>query len=300
MTHNNTHASVLIDVPLVAQLITAQFPEWANLPVTPVELSGCDNRTFHLGNEMTVRLPSARRYAAQVRKEHNWLPKLAPHLPLPIPVPLAMGKPSHEYPWHWSIYQWLEGDNATIERIDDLDQFAGDLAAFLKTLQRVDPSDGPHAGRHNFFRGGPLSIYDAETRDSIAALGNHLDIEAVTAVWETALQSVWDGIPVWVHGDVASGNLLVRRGRLSAVIDFGCTAIGDPACDMALAWTLLSATSRAVFRNELSVDDGTWARGRGWTLWKALITVRKHRQNNPQEASEAQRVIEELLTDYDN
>ena len=209
-----------IDVSLVSRLVATQFPQWAHLPIKPVEFGGWDNRTFHLGEQMTVRLPSAAAYALQVEKEQRWLPRLAPHLPLPIPVPLAMGQPAAGYPWHWSVYRWLDGEIATIERIADLPQFAIDLAQFLVALYRIDPTGGPPPGPHNFFRGGPLTVYDGETRQAIAALDGTIDTDAATAVWEAALAATWRGSPVWVHGDVAAGNLLVtgrpaeRRDRL--------------------------------------------------------------------------------------
>src|SRR4051812_13599063 len=158
---------VNIDVSLVGRLVATQFPHWADLPIEPVEFGGWDNRTFHLGRDMTGRLPSAAAYALQVEKEHRWLPKLAPLLPLPIPVPLAMGRPADAYPWHWSVYRWLDGEIATIERIADLPQFATTLAEFLIALQRIDAAGGPPPGRHNFFRGGPLTVYDGETRQAI-------------------------------------------------------------------------------------------------------------------------------------
>jgi aminoglycoside phosphotransferase (APT) family kinase protein len=236
-----------INVALVHQLVAAQFPQWADLPIKPVESGGWDNRTFHLGADMTVRLPSAEGYALQVEKEHRWLPRLAPLLPLPIPVPLAKGFPDNDYPWHWSIYQWIEGENAMIDRIADLPQFAITLAQFLATLQRIDPTDGPAPGQHSAFRGAPLAVYDTDTRNAIAVLDGKIDTNAATAVWETALQATWNGSPVWFHGDVAAGNLLVKDGQLSAVIDFGCSGVGDPACDLTIAWTLLSGESREAF-----------------------------------------------------
>jgi aminoglycoside phosphotransferase (APT) family kinase protein len=288
-----------IDVSLVRELVAAQFPQWADLPIRPVQLSGWDNRTFHLGEHMSVRLPSGAAYAQQVEKEQRWLPRLAPLLPLPIPVPLAMGRPAAGYPWHWSIYRWMEGEHATIERIADLSQFAKTLARFLIALQRIDAAGGPAPGRHNFFRGGPLKVYDGETRQAIAALGDRIDADAVAAVWEAALTATWYGSPVWVHGDVSAGNLLVKRGRLSAVIDFGSSAVGDPACDLAIAWTLLRGESRDAFRAALPLDRATWARGRGWTLWKGLITLAEHLDTNPLEAGEARSVIDEVLADHE-
>ncbi len=281
----------------MGQLVAAQFPRWADLPIKPVEFDGWDNRIFRLGEDMLVRLPSAEAYTPQVEKEHRWLPRLAPLLPLPIPVPLAMGTPADGYPWHWSVYQWLDGENATIERIADLHQFATTLAQFLAALQRIDPAGGPPPGPHNFFRGGPLAIYDSETRDAIAALDGKIDTGAVTAMWEAALKATWHGTPVWLHGDVSAANLLVRKGRLSAVIDFGCSGVGDPACDLTIAWTLFSGKSREAFCAALPVDSATWARGRGWALWKGLITLAEHINTNPLEAGKARRVIDEVLAD---
>jgi aminoglycoside phosphotransferase (APT) family kinase protein len=287
-----------INVALVGRLIAVQFPQWADLPIEPVEVDGWDNTTFRLGARMTARLPSAARYAPQVEKEHRWLPKLAPLLPLPIPDPLAKGVPGEGYPFNWSVYRWLEGETATAGRIADLRQFATALADFLTALQRIDSAGGPPPGRHNFFRGGPLTVYDAETRQAIAALDSRIDTDAASAVWETALAATWYGSPVWLHGDVAAGNLLVKGGRLSAVIDFGTSGVGDPSCDLAIAWTLFGGESRDAFRAALQLDDATWARGRGWTLWKGLITLAEHIDTNPLEAGKARRVIDEVLADH--
>ncbi len=299
MTKGNPRPErVRIDAYLVRRLVAAQFPRWADLPVRPVEADGWDNRTFHLGPRMTVRLPSAAQYALQVEKEHRWLPKLAPLLPLPIPIPLAKGAPADGYPWPWSVYRWLEGETAGVGCIADLRRFATDLAEFLNALGRIDPAGGPPPGRHNFFRGGPLAVYDAETRRAITALIGRIDTDAASAVWEAALGAEWDGSPVWFHGDVASGNLLVEGGRLSAVIDFGTSGVGDPACDLAIAWTLIAGESRDAFRATLRPDDATWARGRGWTLWKALITLAEHVDTDPSQAAEARRVIYEVLVDH--
>lgn len=286
-----------ISVPLVRVLVGEQFPQFSHLPIKPVETSGWDNRTFRLGADMTVRLPSAEAYAAQVEKEQRWLPRLAPLLPLPIPVPLAMGIPAGGYPWHWSIYRWIDGANASIDGIADPNQFPTALAQFLIALQRIDPAGGPSPGRHNFFRGGALAIYDAETRRAIATLDGKVDANAVTAVWEAALQATWHGSPVWLHGDVSAANLLVNNGRLSAVIDFGSSGVGDPACDLTIAWTLFSRESREAFRAALPVDGATWARARGWAVWKGLITIAEHMITNPIKAGQARRVIEDVIAD---
>jgi aminoglycoside phosphotransferase (APT) family kinase protein len=287
-----------IDVSLVSRLVARQFPQWAHLSVRPVQPSGWDNRTFRLGDEMVVRLPSAEGYVAQVEKEHRWLPRLAPHLPLAIPIPLAMGLPDHEYPWAWSVYHWIDGERASVERIGDLRAFANDLARFITALQQVDPTDVPVPKPHNFLRGGPLPTYDREMRQAIAGLDGRIDTGAATEVWDAALATIWRDSPVWVHGDLTTGNMLVQQGRLRAVIDFGCSGVGDPACDLVIAWTLLSGESRNAFRTTLTADGATWARGRGWALWKALATLVDHKDTDPVQAEGARRVINEILSDY--
>jgi aminoglycoside phosphotransferase (APT) family kinase protein len=286
---------------LVSRLVAEQFPDWAHLPVREVEHEGWDNRTFRLGETMSVRLPSADRYAAQVEKEHLWLPRLAAHLPAAIPEPLAVGVPSSEFPRPWSVYRWVPGEPATVGLVDDLARLAEEVAGFLEALQRVDARGGPAAGSHSFFRGGPLATYDAETRETVARLGDAIDDGAVLAVWDEAVVSRWEDPPVWVHGDVVPSNLLVQDGRLSAVIDFGCSAVGDPACDLAIAWTFFEGESREAFRDRLGPDDGTWARGRGWALWKALLTLARPDVGDPMRARRfgwrvgPREVIEEVL-----
>jgi aminoglycoside phosphotransferase (APT) family kinase protein len=289
---------VSIDVSLIQRLIADQFPEWAGLPVKPVEFSGWDNRTFHLGEHMTVRLPSDEEYSQQVEKEQLWLPKLAPQLPLPIPTPLAMGKPGEGYPCHWSIYNWIDGNTASIERISNLQQFATALAEFLVALQKCNAIGGPVAGQHNFYRGGELATYDAEARQAITILENKIDSDTVTELWNTALASIWSRSPVWVHGDIAIGNLLVDQGQLSAVIDFGQLCIGDPACDLAITWTFFKGESRDAFRAAISLDRATWERARGWTLWKALIVYAGLPGTNPLEAERSRQIINEVLEDH--
>lgn len=292
---------------VAARLVAAQFPQWANLPVVPVALDGWDNTTFRLGDELCVRLPSADAYVAQIEKEHRWLPVLARRLPLPIPEPVAKGRPGGGFPRPWSVYRWIEGDPASTDRIADLTEFAADLAAFLAALYAIDASGGPPAGAHSFFRGGPLDTYDAQSRASIERLADDIDIEAATEVWDAALASTWNGPPVWVHGDVAASNLLVTEGRLRAVIDFGCSAVGDPACDLVMAWTFFAGESAEVFRSGLRFDDVTWARARGWALWKALITLAREKDGGEDADATARRfgwrtgareIIDLVLTDH--
>lgn len=289
---------MIIDSSLVQRLIAAQFPEWADLEVKPVACGGWDNRTFHLGDHMSVRLPSAEAYASKVKKEQHWLPRLAPHLPLPIPTPLAMGKPGEGYPWPWSVYHWIEGETAAVERITDLTQFAIGLASFLKALQLCDTHGAPVGGPHNFYRGANIAIYDDQTRRAIDILGDKIDRITVTTLWNEALSTSWQASPVWIHGDVAVGNLLVDQGRLSAVIDFGGMGIGDPACDLAMAWTFFKEESREVFYTTLCLDHDTWIRGQGWALWKALIIVANLVETNALEIKKAWGIIDELSRNY--
>ena len=288
----------MIDVALARRLIDRQFPQWSHLPIAAVEFDGWDNRTFRLGCDLTLRLPSGDWYAQQVDKEQEWLPVLAPQLPLPIPTPVARGEPDDEFPYPWSVYRWLDGELASKARIDDLPAFATTLATFLNALRCVDATGGPAPGEHNFYRGGPLSTYEDETLQAIDALGDEIPAEAVKRVWDDAMATSWDRAPVWLHGDVATGNLLVRDGRLAAVLDFGSSGVGDPACDVVIAWTFLSGESRARFRAELDVDSATWSRGRGWALWKALISLVGHLEHDSPDAALARRDIEQILADY--
>jgi aminoglycoside phosphotransferase (APT) family kinase protein len=286
-----------VDVALVRRLIATQLPHWAHLPVRPVPAEGWDNRTFRLGATMLVRLPSAAAYALAVEKEQRWLPVLAPHLPLPIPVPLAEGEPGEGYPHPWSVYRWLDGEPASMAAIADADSFAVALADFLAALQRIDPAGGPTPGQHNWFRGGSLQTYDRQMMHAVQKLDDRTMRDAVAEIWQTALHAAWDGRPVWFHGDVASGNLLVAEGVLTAVIDFGTCGVGDPSCDLAIAWTFLSGSSRAALRTSLSVDTATWTRGRGWALWKAVVTYTKAASTKDAQAVRAKHVIDQIIAE---
>ncbi|ADB33750.1 aminoglycoside phosphotransferase [Kribbella flavida DSM 17836] len=287
-----------IDAGLVKRLVKAQFPQWAELPVEPVKVDGWDNRTYRLGDGMTVRLPTAAAYAPAVAKENEWLPRLAPQLPVAVPEVLGRGVPGEGYGFDWSIRRWLPGETAAPERIDDLAAFAVSVAEFVLALQRCDATGGPVAAAHSFYRGAPPAYYDDETRRALVALDGRVDTAAATEVWEAALASTWDGPPTWFHGDIAGGNLLVENGRLSAVIDFGTSGVGDPACDLVIAWTLLSGESRAAFRRTVAQDAGTWSRARGWALWKALIVLAETIDTDPQTAGSFRRVIDEVLADH--
>jgi aminoglycoside phosphotransferase (APT) family kinase protein len=299
MTAVNMHANeVHTDAQLVRRLLAAQFPQWANLPLTPVPSAGTDNALYRLGDDMVVRLPRIDWAIGQADKERRWLPVLAPHLPLAVPEQLAMGKPGAGYPWPWSIYRWLPGDSATLERLDDPRQAAAQLAQFITALWQIDTMGGLPAAEHNL-RGAPLALRDGPTREAIAALDGVMDAQAATAVWEAALEAPeWERDPVWFHGDMLSGNVLVEQGRLSAVIDFGGLAVGDPACDLMIAWSLFSGASREAFRVEVAVDEATWLRGRGHALSQAVIFIPYYWHTNPIGVKSARRMIEELLAEY--
>lgn len=288
-----------ITVSLVIELIEEQFPHWAHLPVSKVKFGGLDNMTFHLGKEMSIRLPSAEAYAQQARKEHKWLPFLTTGLSFSIPERLAMGQPSKKYPCYWTVYRWIEGERADVLRRDAFAQFAVDLAQFLRDLHKIDSTGGPQAGAHNFYRGDSPSVYDSETRVAISQLQDFIDVSGTTNVWERAVSSSWDKTPVWVHGDFTVGNILVDGDRLIAVIDFGCMSIGDPACDLVIAWNFLTKESREIFKSHLELDSDTWARARGWALWKALITLASLEDRACTRALKLKKVIHDILNEHE-
>lgn len=277
------------DAALVRRLLAAQFPRWADLPIAPVPSAGTDNALYRLGDDYVVRLPRILRAAETMEKEVEWVPRLAPLLPLPVSVPLAQGTPSDGFPWLWTVCPWLDGETATTTRDADSRQLARDLAGFIAALWHIDPTDGPPPGPHNFYRGCPLALRDASTREAIAALDGLLDTAKATAAW--------DRTPVWLHGDLQAGNLLVQRGRLNAVIDFGGLGVGDPACDVMVAWSFFTADARAAFRAALAVDDATWARGRGWALSFGLIALPYYLHTNPTLAAIARHTIAEALAE---
>lgn len=254
-----------IDEALVRSLVAEQFPQYSGLPVSAVTPGGNDNRTFRIGAHVSARLPSAAGYALAVEKEHRWLPVLARELSVAIPVLVGLGAPAADYPWSWSLNRWLPGNDLLSVEDVDATGLAASLGRFLKALHGIDGSDGPPAGEHSFYRGASLMHYDSEARSVI-----HTPDEM--KVWETATASKWTGPPLWFHGDLAPGNILIQDGRLAAVIDWGTCGVGDPACDLTIAWTFFNANDRQVFASSIATDSGTWSRARGWALWKALIT----------------------------
>ncbi len=279
---------------LVRRLLVAQYPQWSDLELQPVASIGTDNALFRLGEEMVVRMPIVDWAVADVEKEQEWLPQLAPFLPVPIPTPLSMGKPGDNYPYNWSIYHWCEGENPKVGKLSRPMELASDLSVFLAALQSIDTAGAPLAGR-----GLPLADRDASTRTAISSLSSIMDTRKITAVWDAALElPVWGGPNVWIHGDLSSGNILTVNGRLSAVIDFGALGVGDPAVDLIIAWNLLPANVRSEFQSQIAVDEATWKRGRAWALSIALIQLPYYYQTNLPLAENAQYVIGEVLADH--
>jgi aminoglycoside phosphotransferase (APT) family kinase protein len=279
-----------IDDDLVRRLVETQFPQWAGLPLSPVEPAGSDHVIRRLGDDLTVRLPRHDGAIGQAEKELRWLPRLAPHLPLTIPAPIAVGRPDLGYPWPWAVSRWLDGAVATVEGLAGSAETAVALAGFLRALQRF-PQDGAPSGDTE-----ELPDRDASTRASIAQVADVFDAPSLTEVWEAALDAPgWDRPPVWFHGDFHIGNLLTVDGRLSAVIDFGGLGVGDPARDMTIAFTLMSAPTRSVFQAALGVDDATWARGRGWALTTGLNAYCSYAATNARVAALTTRQITAAL-----
>ncbi|MBK3641923.1 aminoglycoside phosphotransferase family protein [Streptomyces sp. MBT33] len=296
MTTGQMHPGAYpVDEDLVRRLVAGRFPRWAGLPVRRFPSGGTVNAMYRLGEDMVVRLPLVAGGAEDVARERRWLPALAPLLPTAVPEVLGAGEPAEGYPWPWSVYRWRAGRNPVEGALEDPVALAGDLAAFVTAMRGLDLPDAPRA-----HRGGPPAALDAETRAAIEALRGlpeeGVDCDAVAAVWEDALRAPDRAGPdVWLHADLMPGNLLVANGRLVSVIDFGCTGVGDPACDLFPAWNLLPAGARAVFREALDVDDASWRRGRARTLSQAVIALPYYRTTNAAMARNARHVIRKVL-----
>lgn len=282
------HADELkIEERLVRRLLVDQFPRWAELPLRKVEPVGTVNAVFRLGDEYSIRLARREGPTTPGGREFLWLPKIAPLVPLEIPVPIAQGRPNNEYPWFWEIHSWLKGETVPIEALEEI-QAARDLAEFVLALQQVDPTGGPLG------RGIPLAQRDKDFRYWLARFNGD---PAVSAVWESALSAPpWNGPPVWHHGDLDVRNWLVRDKRISGVIDWGTMGIGDPACDVMVAWKLHSPEARDVFLDATRTDDATLARARGWVVSQAVAILAYYTpQNNPTLYNEAKSWLDLVL-----
>jgi len=279
------------DPSLVQRLVAAQFPQWADLPVEPVLPRGTDNANYRLGEHLLVRLPRREINVRALAKELEWLPRLAPLLPLSVPQPVASGEPGEGFPFPWAIFSWVEGENATADSVDAR-RTADDLAAFVGALRRVDPADAPPA-----LRGGALRAQDERTRAAIAKLAGRYDTDAMLAAWEEALAAPeWQGPPTLCHCDLDLRNVLFTDGRPVAVLDFGGVGVGDPASDDALAWKVLPAAARGGFWSALDADDTSLARARGWTVFQCAMALSYYTaENNPALFLESERWLGEAL-----
>jgi len=291
---------VVIGDELVARLVATQLPQWADLPLRRLPPVGTDNQLFRLGDDLLVRMPRIHWAADAPELEHRWLPALAPHLPLAVPAPVALGRPQDEYPYAWSVVPWLEGTTVTAAHLgDDVDnvdweQLALDVAAFLVALRAIDATGAPL--KTDGSRGGPLADCDAWVRDWTSRAGLRVDAAAVLAAWEESLAApAWDGPPVWLHADVHEGNLLVRDGRVTAVIDWGGLGAGDPAVELNAAWGFLPPSVAGVYRSAMGLDDAAWLRGRGWALVPAISGMTYYETTNPRLAELSRRTVERVI-----
>ncbi len=319
---------VRIDAALVERLVADQLPHLADRPIRTIPATGTMNAIYRLGDDLCVRLPRLKDSADRGERELHWLPRLARHLTLPIPEPVATGAPGAGYPFRWAVYRWIDGTTRADHPTGDETQLAADLAAFVLELRAIDTTAAPRAGRRPLAQldaatraaiaasgdeierheataappagRRPLAQLDGATRAAIAASGDEIDRHAVTAAWDRALTApAWDGERAWIHNDLLPTNLLVEpsTGRLSAVIDFGGAGAGDPAGDVVPAWSVFGPTGRDPYRAALGVDDGTWARARGYALHQAALIIPYYAGTNPGLVSVALRTIGQVLGD---
>ena len=297
-----------ISILNVNNLIKEQFQEYSHLEIKPVETSGWDNKTFKLGESISIRLPSAECYINQVNKEQKWLPILKQHLSIPISEPIKMGLPSSDYPWNWSIYKWINGKSANIYNFNEncLNKIALELANFLNELHTIDISldlnNELTAGDHNFHRGGSLEFYNNEFINNITNLKNNnfdIDYEKINIIWQKAISSKWNNKSVFIHGDLSSGNIIIENNNLKGIIDFGQLGIGDPACDLVISWTFLDNESRKIFKLNLNnIDADTWIRAYGWCIWKSIITINSIDDKNSIKVIEQKNIIDNILKEF--
>jgi aminoglycoside phosphotransferase (APT) family kinase protein len=280
-----------VTVDLVGQLLAQQFPDLAGMPLG-VLANGWDNMVCAVGADLLARLPRRALAAELVAHEQQWLPVLAPKLPLPIPAPVGIGHAGCGYPWNWSLVPFLRGQVAALAAPDHLDSAAAALGEFLAELHVPAPADAPA----NPFRGGRLAARHEQFVEQLGLMPSGPDVDIASAIWASALEAgAWLGAPTWVHGDLHPANVLVDAGKVSAVIDFGDLTSGDPATDLSLAWMMFSARERDIFRQAYAkADDDTWARARGWALSLSLVFL-TFSADNPLMAGIGQRTFREVL-----
>jgi aminoglycoside phosphotransferase (APT) family kinase protein len=279
---------ISVNRELVTKLIADQFPDWSHLEIAPANSVGTDNVIFRLGDHLGIRLPKIHWAVHQVDTELSVLPRLAAELPVQLPMPVAKGEPVIDYPYSWLVYEWLDGQD--LERADSVDslQLATDLSEFVIALHRIRTEDAPKYGRL-------LASQDEATRKAFRQLDGSFDTGRLLETWTEALEAEpWDGPPVWLHGDLLPGNILVRDGRLYGVIDWSATGAGDPARDLMMAWALPSK-AREVYRQALSPDDATWTRGKGWVVSQCAQYIPYYAETIPLAVAGATRRLRAVL-----
>lgn len=282
-----------IDTDLVRSLLAEQFPDWAELPITPVRSTGTVNALFRLGDELSVRLPLMPHHADDLARELRWLPTLAPHLPLRIPQTAAAGTPTQRFPHLWAVYAWIEGRPYDEAAITDESEAGTALADFVHALHAipVEP-EVPPAGRR------PLAELEEDTRRAITQSAPEIDVAAALRAWDRALElPPYTGPRQWIHADLLRPNLVVAGGRIAAVIDFGGTGAGDPALDLIAAWATFGPRGRAAYAERLQPTEEDWERARGYALHQAALIIPYYRITNPDFVVLAARTIEQLLAD---
>lgn len=288
-------AEVEVTEELVAELLVAQHPDLADLPLRLVAF-GWDNAIFRLGDHLCVRLPRRELAAELVRHEQRWLPHLAPTLPLPIPAPLRVGAAADGFPWAWSVCPWFDGDVAADAPLASPHREARRLGEFAAALHRPGPTGVPH---NAFFRGAPIDVLTPRVEENLVAL-QFGRADEVRRRWRDLVDAApWSGPPLWIHGDLHTANLLVDGGAISAVIDFGDITAADPAVDLAIAWMLFDPAERAVFREAASggpypVDDDMWCRAEAWALHFGVIYL-LNSADNPRFTRMGTQLLENVL-----
>lgn len=283
----------LVDDGTVRALLEDQFPNWADRRLLRIADSGTDNAIYRLGDDLGIRLPRIHWAKAQIEKECRWLPTLAADLPTPVPVPLAEGRPGHGYPFPWLVYPWLEGTSLDRATVDNWDVVAEGVAEFVLALQHVSPVGGPPPTR----RGTPMAQYDEAVESGISQLDGVIDVDRARYIWQSAVEAGdWTGDPVWVHGDLLPGNILIGKNRLSGIIDWSGAGVGDPACEAMLAWSL-PPDARRLYRNILELDDATLARGRGWVVEQTVFYIPYYAKSLPLAVDQATWRLNEALLD---
>lgn len=295
-----------VDIGLVRALVDDQLPAYAPLPLHRLAASGSDNALFRLGDELLVRVPRQPGGSRTIAREARWLPVVGPALPVPVPDVVAVGQPGFGYPERWSVVRWIDGSTPAGAASGAAGAaLAADLAAVVTALREAPvPAAALGDPELRLYRGLPLVSRDVATRESVEACreipGLDLDLDAALSVWDTATRlpgSSRAARPRWHHADLVAENLLLRDGRLAAVLDFGALSVGDPTVDLIVAWDVLDPASREAFRGAVGADDETWLRGRAWALCLALMTFPYYWDTMPQRCANRLAVARAVLAD---